>query len=164
MAAELIAGLGAIKTAFDLAKGLKDIDDATRRNAAVIDLQERILAAQAAQATLVERVNELEKQVAGFETWEAQKKRYELKDFGGGTFAYVLKPSEAGGEPIHRICPNCYEKGHRSILQFGFTTSNQQDKYSCPSCETKFEFGMRARAEINRGPQGGSWGGSRRGF
>jgi hypothetical protein len=41
MAAELIAGLGAIKTAFDLAKGLKDIDDATRRNAAVIELQEK---------------------------------------------------------------------------------------------------------------------------
>jgi hypothetical protein len=40
MVAEVFAGLGAFKTAFDIAKGLKDIDDATRRNAAVIELQE----------------------------------------------------------------------------------------------------------------------------
>ena len=35
MAAEIIAGLGALKTAFDIAKGLKDIDNAVSRNAAV---------------------------------------------------------------------------------------------------------------------------------
>jgi uncharacterized coiled-coil DUF342 family protein len=73
MVAELITGLGAIKSAFDLAKGLKDIDDAARRNAAVIELQEKILSAQAAQSALVERIGELEKQVAGFKAWEAQK-------------------------------------------------------------------------------------------
>jgi len=35
---------------FDIAKGLKDIDDAARRNAAVIELQERILSAQQSQS------------------------------------------------------------------------------------------------------------------
>ncbi len=64
VAPELISSLGGLKAAFDLAKGLKDIDDARRRNAAVIELQEKILAAQQAQAALVERINELEKQVA----------------------------------------------------------------------------------------------------
>jgi len=47
---EVFAGLGALKTAFDIAKGLKDIDDAARRNAAVIELQEKILAAREAQS------------------------------------------------------------------------------------------------------------------
>jgi len=42
MVGEVFAGLGAIKTAFDIAKGLKDIDDAARRNAAVIELQQKI--------------------------------------------------------------------------------------------------------------------------
>ena len=46
MVGEVFAGLSALKTAFDIAKGLKDIDDATRRNAAVIELQEKILLAQ----------------------------------------------------------------------------------------------------------------------
>ena len=46
MASELIAGLGLFKTMLDMAKGLKDISDAAVRNAAVIDLQEKILAAR----------------------------------------------------------------------------------------------------------------------
>ena len=50
MVAEVFAGLSAIKTAFDLAKGLKDIDDATRRNAVIIELQEKILSARDAQS------------------------------------------------------------------------------------------------------------------
>jgi hypothetical protein len=43
MVGEAFAGLGAIRTDFDIAKGLKDIDDAARRNAAVIELQENPL-------------------------------------------------------------------------------------------------------------------------
>src|SRR6516162_2494056 len=103
MVGEVFAGLGAIKTAFDIAKGLKDIDDAARRNAAVIELQEKILTAQQAQMALVERIDELEKEVASFEAWAREKKRYKLTDYGGGTFAYALKPEEAQGEPPHRI-------------------------------------------------------------
>ena len=75
VAAEVYAGLGAIKTAFDIAKGLKDIDDATRRNAAVIELQEKVLSAQQAQSALIDRIGELEKEVAGFEKWDAEKER-----------------------------------------------------------------------------------------
>jgi hypothetical protein len=51
MVAEVFAGLTALKTAVDIARGLKDIDDATRRNAAIIELQEKILAAQSEQAS-----------------------------------------------------------------------------------------------------------------
>ena len=59
MVAEVFAGIGALKAAFDIAKGLKDIDDAARRNAAVIELQEKILSAQSAQSDLVQRIREL---------------------------------------------------------------------------------------------------------
>lgn len=141
MAAELIMGLGAIKTAFDLAKGLKDIHDVAARDRAVIDLQKEILAAQQAQFALVERVSNLEKEVAGFETWEAEKKRYKLTDFGGGTFAYLLKQEAANGEPIHRICAHCYEDGHRSVLQFSAKSSGQ-DYYDCPRCKARPTFGV----------------------
>jgi uncharacterized coiled-coil DUF342 family protein len=95
MVSEVFAGLSAIKTAFDLAKGLKDIDDATRRNTAVIELQEKILAAREAQSTLLERISELEKKVASFEAWDADKKRYELKSLAPGVFAYRLKEAMA---------------------------------------------------------------------
>jgi uncharacterized protein YlxW (UPF0749 family) len=76
MVAEVFAGLGALKTAFDIAKGLKDIDDTTRRNTAVIDLQEKILSAQQSQASLVESISNLEKEVACLKAWEEEKSRY----------------------------------------------------------------------------------------
>jgi hypothetical protein len=141
MFAEASAGLGLFKSMLDVAKGLKDINDAAARNAAVIDLQEKILAAQAQQTDLVQRIGDLEEEVARFKTWEAEKQRYELTDFGGGTFAYLLKPEESAGEPPHRICASCYQKGQKSILQFKHRSVYSQDVCSCPSCDTAFSFG-----------------------
>jgi hypothetical protein len=141
MAGEIFAGLSAIKTAFDLAKGLKDIDDDTRRNAAVIELQKELLAALDAQSTMLERIRELEKDVARFETWNTEKNRYELKPFGMGV-AYVLKAEDQGSEPVHQLCPNCCARGQKSLLAqvpsnqariaLGFGTS-----YRCPICKTE---------------------------
>lgn len=148
MAAEILAGLGAVKAAFDIAKGLKDIDDAARRNTAVIELQEQILSAQQAQSALIERIRDLEKEVAGFAIWETEKKRYKLTDYGGGTFAYELKAEAAEGEPSHRICAACFQKGHKSILQFDFRTSKGQDRYKCPDCKTEFDQGHRQQRDL----------------
>src|SRR6267142_3086027 len=103
MVGELFAGLGAIKTAFDIAKGLKDIDDAARRNAAVIELQEKILTAQQAQSTLIERVHELEREMARLKDWEADKKRYKLAEIAPGIVALTIKEDMRSGEPFHRI-------------------------------------------------------------
>lgn len=109
-------GLGALKTAFDLAKGLKDIDDATRRNAAVIELQEKILGAQAAQAALIDRVSELEKEVTKLKAWDADKQRYKLTKLRPGVVCYALKEGMENGEPSHRLCASCYNGGHKSFL------------------------------------------------
>ncbi len=119
MASEFIAGLSLFKTAFDIAKGLKDINDATIRNGAIIELQEMILSAQQSQSTLIERISELEKEMARLKDWETQKQRYELKHIPPSTkvLAYELKPDMAGGEPPHWICTTCYENGKKGILQ-----------------------------------------------
>jgi hypothetical protein len=124
VAAEIMSGLGGLKAAFDLAKGLKDIDDATRRNAAVIELQEKILTAQQAQSALLERVSELEKQVASFEQWSAEKEKYELKEIHPHSFAYVIKENARGNEPSHLICAACYQvrkKIHLAKIQRGMS-------------------------------------------
>jgi hypothetical protein len=139
MVAEIF-GLGAIKTAFDLAKGLKDIDDAARRNAAVIELQEKILAAREAQSTLLERISELEKKVASFETWESEKQRYELKDVGAGSFAYAVKESMRTGEPAHHICAACYQHWHKSILQPKAVYPDMT--LCCPECKAQIFTGV----------------------
>jgi len=143
---ETFAGLGIFKTLYDSAKALKDINDATVRNGAVIELQEKILSARDAQTALLERVGELEKEVARFETWETEKKRYKLTDFGGATFAYLLTPEAANGEPTHRICATCYQRDQKSILQFAHGGEGQ-DYYRCPVCDKTQAFGIHQRSE-----------------
>jgi hypothetical protein len=146
---EAIAGLGAIRTAFDMAKALESIHEAVARDRAVIDLQKEILAAQQAQFALVERVRNLEKEVTAFENWDAEKKRYQMKDFGGGTIAYALKPEMAGGEPPHRICPACYQTGKKGFLQSRGPNAYRQEIVQCSECDKQFELGNRVERNLN---------------
>ena len=142
MVGEIFGSLSAIKTAFDMAKGLQNIHDAVARDRAIIELQKEILAAQAEQASLVEQVRHLKEKVTSFETWEAEKQRYELKPFGTG-FAYVLKPEAQ--EPPHQICANCYARGKKSFLQKVQTNTAKQvlgmgTVYRCPDPSCKAEI------------------------
>jgi len=114
--AETIAGLSSLKTAFDMAKALKDIDDRTRRNDAVIELQGKILGAQVAQAALIETAGELEKEVTALKAWDADKQRYKLTELIPGVFAYSPKEKMENGEPSHRLCTSCYQHGLKSLL------------------------------------------------
>jgi hypothetical protein len=138
MVAEVYAGLSAFKAMFDIAKGLKDINDATVRNGAVIELQEKILAARESQSAALERIGELEKKVASFETWEAEKKRYELKDLGWNAFAYMLKPNTRSTEPPHWICTHCYGDRRVEIIQQMFNPKTGHGRgYFCPHCHNE---------------------------
>jgi hypothetical protein len=133
MVAEVFAGLSALKSAFDIAKGLKEIDDATRRNAAIIELQETILTAQQSQSTLVKTVGDLEAEVASLKSWEADKARYELAELAPGIVVLAIKETMRNGEPFHRICANCASNGKKSYLQQHIRGASV-DRYKCNSC------------------------------
>jgi hypothetical protein len=136
MVAEVYAGLSAFKAMFDMAKGLKDINDAAIRNGAVIELQEQILAAQEQQSTLIDRIHTLEEEVAHLKAWDGEKKRYELKDvYSGGAIVYSLKPEERDGEPPHWLCTNCYQQHQKSILQRA-EHSGATWAFRCPRCHS----------------------------
>lgn len=115
--AEAMMGVSAFKAAMDITKGIKDIDDRTRRNEAVIELQEKILGAQAAQAALVERIGDLEKEVTRLKAWDAEKQRYKLDQLRPGVVAYSPKEELANGEPPHQLCAACYDAGFKSFLK-----------------------------------------------
>ncbi|MEP3525220.1 MAG: hypothetical protein ABJN24_07310 [Hyphomicrobiales bacterium] len=138
MVAEAIAGLGALKTALDLTKGLKDINDAALRNSAVIELQEHILSAQQEQFALSEHVRQLEKQIAEFEAWEHEKTRYELKELEPGNFAYALKEGMGEVEPAHYLCASCYSNGRKEILQ-GNTSCYGLRIIRCGNCKAEIK-------------------------
>jgi len=141
MVGEVFAGLGAIKTALDIVQGLKNVTDASARNRAVIELEEKLLAATKAQTALLDRISELEKEVVGFEKWDAEKDRYELKKFGHGV-ARFLKPEAQGAEPSHPVCANCFEDRKIKFLQQVPTNAARQHlgmgpEWRCPGCPTK---------------------------
>ena len=105
--AEAMMGVSAFKAAMDISKGIKDLDDRTRRNEAVIELQEKILGAQSAQSALIQAVGDLEKEVARLKAWDADKQRYKLAELRPGVVAYTLKEGMENGEPVHKLCTAC---------------------------------------------------------
>lgn len=147
-AGSIAALLGSLKTAGDIAKGLIELKSIAEIQGKVIELQriiltahESALSAQASQAVLLEEKRKLETKLAQIEDWKDEANRYELTDYGGGTFAYKLKSGMENGEPIHAICPECYQKRHKSILQtIGFNNWNQKIVH-CISCNNKVALG-----------------------
>ncbi len=141
---DLLAIKGAVdglKAARDIAKtaiGLHDAallqDKVIELNDTIISAQSSALDAQADQFALVERVSELEKEIARFETWETEKQRYRLTQCAPGAFAYTVKRSEARGEPSHALCTACYERGVKSILQTNGELMISRHAWVCPSC------------------------------
>jgi hypothetical protein len=136
MASEFIAGLGIFKTLLDSAKGLKDINDAAVRNAAVIELQEKILTAREQQFAALERIAELEKEMARFETWEAEQQRYELKPVPGyhKPLAYALKEEAERSEPSHWLCATCFQNRKASVLQPEVRSPGRCQVLVCHEC------------------------------
>lgn len=150
MVAEIYAGVGAFKAMFDMAKALKDINDAAVRNGAVIELQQQILGAQVEQAALLDRVGYLEKEMTRFETWDAEKQRYVMKEVESGSIAYALKADTANAEPAHWICAGCYHSGRKSVLQnVGDWSLMPRDRpfrrWECPACKNCIKLGESTR-------------------
>jgi len=107
----------------------------------VLAAMQGAIAAQTREAALLERVSELEKEVASFEKWNTEKDRYELKQLirGGPTFAYALKSDAQPPETFHCICATCYQRRLKSILQFSrwAAVGSQERILTCPVCSTE---------------------------
>jgi hypothetical protein len=100
----------------------------------IMSAQSSALASQSAQFAMVERIRELEQQLMQTETWTTEKQRYKLTDFGCETFAYLLKPEQANGEPSHRICTKCYQSGRKGFLNLIARTVTGREKVECSEC------------------------------
>jgi hypothetical protein len=93
--------------------------------------------------TLLEEIRALKEKMAKLEAWEAEQKRYQLTDFGGGTFAYVLKPDAANGEPPHQLCATCFNKGQKTILQF-----SHDNYFDCRVCKDRNRLGPARQLQV----------------
>jgi hypothetical protein len=142
----IAAAIGSLKTASDLAKAFIGVRDSTVIQGKVIELQSAILAAQSSalaaqseQFTLLNKVLQLEEEVAKARAWDAEKQKYELKRIYPGIVAYALKPETGGAEPRHWLCANCFEQGRKSYLHVQ-NPLYAMHIYRCQLCSSKFEI------------------------
>ena len=133
-----------LQAAGQIVKSLVGLKISSEVQTKVIELQAVImaaqgdaLAAQSDQFALLERIRNLEAEVAKAKAWEAEKERYALTEFPTGVFAYVLKPDAAGGEPPHRVCASCYQEAHKSILQT-LRREHGGEYVECKRCKSTF--------------------------
>jgi hypothetical protein len=131
-----------LRAATDISKAMIGLRDAAMIQGKIVELQgvilsaqQSALSAQADQFTLLERVRELEKQIADVEAWEQEKQRYELVELYAGGLAYRIKELVRGSEPPHFICAACYQKRQKSLLQGSDFYS--QRTLTCPDCKTE---------------------------
>lgn len=132
-----------IKTAHDLSEALMDAPGRQISQYKIKELQEVIRAVGASvtavletQSKLVEKVRQLQKQNHDLEDWHTVTNRYALVEASPGVFIYALKQDAVGPEPKHFICPDCYQRHTKSILQYSAITSSGLKKYRCHICQT----------------------------
>jgi hypothetical protein len=134
MVGEAIAGLSAFSSMLNIVKTMKDMNDLAVRNAAISGLREKIFAAQTRYAAAVERVHQLENQIAKIQRWETDSKRYELTEIVPGVRAYRLKESMRDNEPAHEACVTCYAERHIGILQHQTWSPGRCHVLVCNDC------------------------------
>jgi hypothetical protein len=139
--ATISAAIGSLQTAGEIAKGLIGLRDTAVIQGKVIELQSAILAAQGSalsaqsdQFSLIQKIRDLEEEIARVKAWEAEKEKYELIEVQPRSFAYAIKANAQGTQPKHYICANCYEQGEKRILQ-------QRDYIHsiCPKCSSMIQ-------------------------
>ncbi|WP_422923214.1 hypothetical protein [Singulisphaera sp. PoT] len=140
-----IAATG-FKHAIDLIKSINHLDKSVNINAVKIELQQIVLDAHTAQTAMVDRIRELEAEVTKFETWDAEKERYQLTEIASGVFAYALKEEAEPAEPFHYICQACYQHQRKSILQKKIGGGiAPMESYECHECDAEIkDHGVRA--------------------
>ena len=143
MIAEFGAAIAGLRGASDIANGLIKLDTLAQVQGKAIELNQIILAAQgdifaanAVQSVLIQRIADLEKELADVKAWEVTKQRYELKPPVEGVFVYGLKAEHYGTEPAHWICANCHESGRKSILQFS-PSQVRMTAVACSHCKAQ---------------------------
>lgn len=134
MVGEVIGGISALKSALDLTRALKDIDDRVKLNEARMELQEKILDAQQAQSALQQKLDELESELRQLKAWDAEKKRYKLTEIKPGILAYTLKDGMENGEPAHSLCTSCYQTNAKSILVSAIWNPGRCQVLICNDC------------------------------
>ena len=135
----IMTAVSGLKNATEIIKNILSINKNTEVNARVIDLQNVILGLQtnllelhSGYAQLLTEKAEIEARLKGEDEWASVAKEYQLREVGAQLFVYASTTRM----PAHWLCPNCFQKKQKSILQL----RNQNEDYRyyrCPSCDMR---------------------------
>ncbi|MHB8988574.1 MAG: hypothetical protein ACYC6S_07300 [Desulfobulbia bacterium] len=130
--------LSSLSAALNIGKTLVDINDATKRqealiqfNSAIIDAQSKIMASQSERSALTTKIDELEKECMRLKNWEAEREKYSRKEIAPGVFAYIENNFVGNIENSHKYCCNCFDNYRKSTLQQFQTTVGRMIGLSC---------------------------------
>lgn len=157
MDASTFAGIAAsLSSATTVAKammGMK-IDDEVRD--AVSKLQSDLISAQSAalrglaeRAELLERLEAADQKIKGYTNWAEEADKYHLVEFPTGSQVYVRRAEHLNDEPSHKLCPNCFQKGQKSILQ-STKGRNGGESVQCLNCDANLKLENYPRPVNNR--------------
>lgn len=146
MLAEISSLVASSKAAYDIAKGINSLKSEVDRNESISKVLEVLLAVQtqalsvnAIAQKLQEEKYELTKKVMEFEKWAKTEAQYELKEFAPGVFVYAYKKGDNLKEPMHWLCPNCWQEKKKSILQRRYHEATF-GAYICNKCEKEITW------------------------
>lgn len=165
-----MADMTAISAAFAALNGVKTVAQAiietrdsalisgkvAELNGKIIDVQNAIFRAQEERSALVEKLRDLENELARLKAWEAEKRRYSLVNIGPGVVAYRVKEAERGEEPNHHLCANCFNVGKKSFLQQKAWTQDLAE-YKCNTCGELLAIRKNTGARVVRIPNPEGW-------
>jgi len=127
-ATKVVSGILKAEKNVEVKKAISGILDS------LLDAQSKLLSAQSEYQELAEAKRQLEQKIMQYEKWDTDAARYKLQEIATGMFVYALQPDHAAGEPIHWLCPNCFNQRHKSVL---IKPKVDNTNYRCHHC--KFE-------------------------
>ena len=147
-----------LKVATDIAKSIFEIKSTTATESQnteirskIIELQTALMGAQnsalsatTAQLELTEKVRKLEEQLKAANEWGGQESRYSLVcPWRSSAKVYALKESVSEGESPHFLCPNCFHRKQKAILNPMYQDGEVLS--ACSSCAARINTGYRGR-------------------
>lgn len=138
LASQSVQALGTLlKAANGLANYNEIVAAVSEVNSKLMQANAVALASQEKQSTLVNRLVELENEIRDLRLWESELKRYQLKKYPPGIFVYEITPGMENGEPSHMLCPNCFSKRQKSLLQI-VDEGQYQRVCLCHNCSSRY--------------------------
>lgn len=122
---DIAGALASARAAFDLLKVAVDARDQLKLQAAMAELQSKLMDSMSAGLAAAEKAAALQAQLLGLEREKAEierqlreREQYALHELVPGAFVYASKlVAQGNGVPLHYLCQPCFDKGVKSVLR-----------------------------------------------